>query len=304
MARIQRMVITGEMAAYHVVSRTALEGFPLGDEEKDFLVNLICEKSRLYFVEIIGFSVMGDHFHLLARILPSRDFSDAKINQRMALRYGKNKQFSQERILFLREKWSSLSEFVREIKQEFTRFYNKRHGRRGFFWGDRFKSVIVENGETVANCLAYIDLNPVRAGITDHPEDYCWNSIGWYVRNGKKDGFPSLDFGGTSGVKAPGKRLRRYQRFLDEIGVIGKIKNAGIDREVRNKEREKNHKLTRADRFAHRTRHFSDSGIIGTKEFVSKTFRQFKNHFQSKNEKTPQKIKGLDGVYSMKRLIE
>jgi hypothetical protein len=36
-------------------------------------------------------------------------------------------------------------------------FYNKRHGRRGFFWGDRFKSLIVQNGDTLINCPAYID---------------------------------------------------------------------------------------------------------------------------------------------------
>jgi hypothetical protein len=60
----------------------------------------------------------------------------------------------------LREKLSNLSEFIREIKVGFTRYYNKRHNRRGYFWGDRFKSVIVEKGETLINCLACIDLNP------------------------------------------------------------------------------------------------------------------------------------------------
>jgi len=61
MARIPRMLVTGEPTAYHVMSRTALDGFPLGNVEKDFLVNLIRTKSRLYFVEIMGFSVMGNH---------------------------------------------------------------------------------------------------------------------------------------------------------------------------------------------------------------------------------------------------
>ncbi len=192
-----------------------------------------------------------------------------------------------------------------EIKQEFSRFYNKRHSRRGFFWGDRFKSVIVENGETLVNCLAYIDLNPVRAGIAGRPEDYRWNSIGWHVRTGNKDGFLSLDFGQAEfGVADPGERLRRYRRYLYETGAIDGGKGARIDRDLMKKERERNYKLTRTDRFAYRTRHFSDSGIIGTKEFVSNTFRRFRHLFQSKNEKTPRKIGGLDGVYSMKRLIE
>jgi hypothetical protein len=47
----------------------------------------------------------------------------------------------------------------------FARFYNRRHDLRGYFWGDRLKSVIVENGVTLINCLAYIDLNPLRAGL-------------------------------------------------------------------------------------------------------------------------------------------
>ena len=64
--------------------------------------------------------------------------------------------FAAGQIPSLREKLTSLSEFVREIKVGFTRYYNKRHNRRGYFWGDRFKSVIVEKGETLINCLAYI----------------------------------------------------------------------------------------------------------------------------------------------------
>ena len=63
----------------------------------------------------------------------------------------------------LRLKLSNLSEFMREITVNFARFYNRRHHRRGYFWGDRYKSVVVENGEALVNCLAYIDLNPLRA---------------------------------------------------------------------------------------------------------------------------------------------
>jgi hypothetical protein len=66
----------------------------------------------------------------------------------------------------LREKWESLSEYIKEIKQGFSRWYNKRHGRKGFFWGERFKSVIVDNGDTLVNCLAYIDLNPSDPSTT------------------------------------------------------------------------------------------------------------------------------------------
>jgi hypothetical protein len=71
---------------------------------------------------------------------------------------------------FLRDRLNPT--FYETIKLGFSRYYNRRHNRRGFFWGDRFKSVIVKNGQTLINCLAYIDLNPVRAGIVEKPEEY------------------------------------------------------------------------------------------------------------------------------------
>jgi len=52
----------------------------------------------------------------------------------------------------------------------------------------------------------------------------------------------------------------------------------------------------------YRTRYFSDSGIIGTKEFVFENYQRFKDVFMSKREKVPRPIAGLDGIYSLKRL--
>ena len=54
----------------------------------------------------------------------------------------------------------------------------------------------------------------------------------------------------------------------------------------------------------YRTRYFTDSGIIGSKEFVAKNYQRFKHLFHSKHEKKPKQIKGLDGMYSLKRLSE
>jgi len=54
----------------------------------------------------------------------------------------------------------------------------------------------------------------------------------------------------------------------------------------------------------YRTRYFTDSGIIGSKEFVAANYRRFKNLFNSKHEKNPKSIKGLSGVYSLKRLFK
>jgi hypothetical protein len=62
MPRIPRMIIDDETTVYHVMSRTALDGFPLGDIEKDFMLDLIKRYSALYIIEILGSCLMGNHF--------------------------------------------------------------------------------------------------------------------------------------------------------------------------------------------------------------------------------------------------
>jgi len=89
-------------------------------------------------------------------------------------------------------------------------------------------------------------------------------------------------------------RLAHYRRFVYEKGGIGgEHKTEGKYKE-----------LSQVDRFRYRTRYFTDSGIIGTKEFVSKVYQGCKGHFSSKHEKRPKPIQGLSGIYSLKRLSE
>lgn len=306
MARIPRIMIVGEPTAYHVISRTALDGFPIGDVEKEFFVGLIRKLGRLYFVEILGFCCMGNHFHLLVRMLPESDFSDEEIVERYSLYHGKDRSPTEGQIPFLRSKLSSLSEFMREVKLGFTRFFNKRHDRRGYFWGDRFKSVVVGNGDTLVNCLAYIDLNPVRAGIVKRPEEYRWSSMGYHAQTGNRDGMLSTDFGlETFGERDPEERFRRYRRYVYETGAVDQGEDrAGIDKALVAAERDNDFNLTRTRRFLYRTRYFTDGGIIGSKAFVKRTYRRVQARFGAKRQKVPQPISGLAGIYSLKRLTE
>ena len=304
------------------MSRTALDGFPMDDIEKDFMLNLIRRYSSLYLVEILGLCLMDNHFHILVRMFPEHKFADEEIKKRYENFYGDERAFAAGQIPSLREKLSSLSEFVREIKVGFTRYYNKRHNRRGYFWGDRFKSVIVENGETLINCLAYIDLNPLRAGLVKRPEEYRWNSLGYHIQTDNKDDFLSLDFGllefGPSeirsavtselhgaGVLDAQERLKRYRRYVYEAGALNRPDKGQapvIESDILEKEHESDFELNRVRRFRYRTRYFTDSGVIGSKEFVSKNYQRFKDAFMSKREKVPKPVSGLDGVYSLKRL--
>ncbi|MDD2388758.1 MAG: hypothetical protein PHP23_03380 [Desulfobacterales bacterium] len=308
MPRTSRMIVSNETAVYHVMSRTALDGFPIGDVEKDFLLGLIKRFSKLYFTEIIGFCLLDNHFHILTKMIPETKFSDEQIQKRYEAFYGDERVFARGQLPAFRAKYGSLSEFVREIKVGFARYYNKRYNRRGYFWGERFKSVIVDKGETLVNCLAYIDLNPLRAGIVKRPEQYRWCSLGYHIQTGNKDDFLSTDFGMKEfNVTDEKERIRRYRRYVYEAGALNrphKGRAQVIDEKTVEKEREKGFELTRTDRFRYRTRYFTDSGIIGSREFVSHHYQNFRHLFQSKNEKKPKPVKGLSGMYSLKRLSE
>jgi len=296
MSRIARLKVKDEPAVYHIMSRTALAGFVIGDAEKEYLLGIIKKTSSAYFVQVFGFCIMDNHFHLLVRMNPGSDYSDEEIRKRHKYYYGEkgNLELSEGQIPYFRERWSDLSEYMKDIKQAFSRYFNKRNNRKGYFWSERFKSVLVEKGETLINCLAYIDLNPVRAGIVNRPEEYRWSSLGYHMQTGNKDGFLSADFGLKElAIKGDDARLSHYRLYVYRKGMPDSETDSAKEFEV-----------TKYDRLRYRTRYFTDSGILGSKAFVSSVYNRFKDYFECRQEKQPRPIQGLDGVYSLKRLSE
>ena len=173
--------------------------------------------------------------------------------------------------------------------------------------------MIVDDGDTLINCLAYIDLNPVRAEMVEKPEEYRWSSIGYHIQRNNEDAILSLDFGLLEfGVMHASERARCYRKFLYEKGGIddgGQMAEDGahgraINRRIVEAERKRDFALSEFDRFRYRTRYFIDSGIIGSKEFVDKIYQRYKHYFLTNKEKHPKPIRGLEGVYSLKRLSE
>ena len=96
------------------------------------------------------------------------------------------------------------------------------------------------------------------------------------------------------GVKNKQDRLRYYRKFVYKKGGIHSI----------DKERKKEFELKEIDRFRYRTRYFTGSGIIDSKEFVSGMYKQFKGYFTSKYKKKLKAVHGLEGIFSVKRLSE
>ena len=78
----------------------------------------------------------------------------------------------------LRARMHDLSQFVKTFKEEFGRLFRRRRPYPGTLWEGRFRSTLIGEAEYLRRCAAYVELNPVRAGLAGRAEDYGWNTVG------------------------------------------------------------------------------------------------------------------------------
>ena len=103
------------------------------------------------------------------------------------------------------------------------------------------------------------------------------------------------------------ERLKAYRRYVYEAGALDhpqKGQGRVIKNDMVEHERKNDFELNRIRRFRYRTRYFTDSGIIGTKDFVQRTYHRVQEKYDAKREKMPKPIGGLGGIYSLKRLTK
>ena len=206
-----------------------------------------------------------------------------------------------------------LSEFMKSLLERFTKWFNRTHSRSGTLWEDRFKSVIVESGTAARTIAAYIDLNPVRAGMVSDPAEYRWSSYGEAVGGGRKGngkkareglvrayfcdqgvGFESERWGEVS-------RLYRRMMGLALGRKNGKaVVEKGVDRRqltaAEALESEDNGTvlpdLKLAAMLRCRVRYFTDGAVIGSKAFVNEAFAAARERFSERRKDGARRMKG------------
>ena len=108
------------------------------------------------------------------------------------------------------------------INGYYAGYFNRRHKRSGHLFQDRFYSTLIDTEFYFWAVSAYIDLNAVRAGLADRPEDYRWSSYQFYFQKDYTEGFIDrerfLGFGGEGSTE----QLR--QNYLEFIREEAKIK--------------------------------------------------------------------------------
>jgi putative transposase len=146
MARLPRLTVTGY--PQHVILR--------GNNRQDIfrntadyqrMLDLIEQHSREQGVEIHSYVLMTNHLHLL--LTPQKD--------------------------------QALPKMMQAVGRSYVQTFNKVHGRTGTLWEGRYRSTLIQTERYLLACMAYIDLNPVRAHMVAQPDDYIWSSYSHYV---------------------------------------------------------------------------------------------------------------------------
>jgi len=263
----------------------------LNDGEKEYFMGLMEKFASGFFVDIHAFAIMSNHFHILATGLESdaKKASPEELKERYRQMYGKNAEppegvYSSNGTLIpdedggiarLRARLGDISRFVQELKQGFSRWYNKKHDRKGYLWRDRYTGVIVSKGDAQLTCSTYIDLNPVRAGIVKRPEDYRWCSLGQIVRNPER----SRQLIKSIAVSDEKNRLQWYREFVYVSGGIEKEGKAHIPDELIEDVVRYHGKLGIGDSLRYRVRNICEGLAMGTHSFISKVQKRYNRKF-------------------------
>ena len=164
----------------HTVS-SLFEPLPLGDFEKEKLIEIFDRYKVKYNIEVISLVILGNHFHSLM-FCPPETFTkeEAFAAYNKFHKKEKAKFLDDFRVIGLMKNSNNFSEYMREVQREFAIWYNEKrtYKRSGALWQGRFKSQLIETDRYLWACLKYIEMNPVRAGITQNPGEYTYGSFG------------------------------------------------------------------------------------------------------------------------------
>jgi len=189
---------------YHITSRCVRRAFLCGidhysgrnyEHRRQWVVDRIRLLSSLFAIDVCAYAVMNNHYHLVLKLCPEQldNLDDDEVIERwcalfkgplliQSYRDGDClKPFELTNVSDIvnvwRSKLASISWFMRCLNQPIARQANLEDKCTGKFWESRFTSQALKSEEALLSCMAYVDLNPVRAGTADRPETSSHTSI-------------------------------------------------------------------------------------------------------------------------------
>jgi REP element-mobilizing transposase RayT len=289
-ARLKVDSSVGE-ATYHVMTRTVNGERLLDDVAKEVLRKQLWKVAEYCGVQVLTYALMSNHFHVLVRVPQRSEVSDSELLRRYRLLYPQPTKYQAARLETVREqlrlggpegdRWrdrqlalmGDVSQFMKLLKQRFSVWFNRTHNRFGTLWSERFKSVLVEGKRgALSTMAAYIDLNPVRAGIVDDPKDYrfCGYADAVAGNTVARRGLRRI-----TGDRATRDALSSYRQMLFGKGTAAKrdaarLSPARLQSIVRD-----GGKLSPTEVLRCRVRHFTDGAVLGSQAFVQAQLGQY-----------------------------
>ncbi|NEZ04980.1 transposase [Wenzhouxiangella sp. XN201] len=203
------------------VRRAFLCGFDVAsgkdfEHRRQWIEERIFQLADSFAVSVYAYAVMSNHFHIVLRSDPryAWEWSDREVAERwLAIFPGSisNRDdpgcveratlallSNTERLDVIRQRLGSISWFMRALNEPIARMANREDGCTGRFWEGRFKCQALLDEQAVLSCMAYVDLNPVRAGMCEALRDSAHTSVRYRIKStrsaiGKALGLSSED---------------------------------------------------------------------------------------------------------------
>lgn len=181
MARIARKhTVTPEGGFFHVFNRVAGASryFPFRRPRvRRKFIRWLRYCLRSFCIDCAGFVLMGNHYHLVVQVPEFREIPLKELQLYAQARWGRRwrlrtRNWNDARWHKFNQNLFRLDVFMHRLQGPFASWFNRLFDRRGHLWGERFKSVSLEDRRAVQECLFYIELNPVRAGLCRRPEQW------------------------------------------------------------------------------------------------------------------------------------
>lgn len=337
-----RLILDGG-GCYHCISRVVDRQFIFGATEKEVFRATMRSLEAFLGVRVLTYCLMSNHFHLLVEVPDSgaiEQLDEGSLRRRLPLLYrGKDllavideldraqahaqsssgsRAWLDEVLARYQARMGNLSVFFKELKARFSFWYNGHNDRCGTLWESRFKSVVVEGDElALMTVAAYIELNPVRAGLVADPKDYRWCGYAEAVAGRKPARRNLMAMHGITRAwqgralswkeVGPAYRVHLFGKGERRLGDArtGSGARAGFDPDVVEEVAEKRAgKLPIHVVMLNRVRYFCDGAVLGSPEFVEATFEEHRQHFGENRKSGARLMRGADwkGLATMRDL--
>jgi REP element-mobilizing transposase RayT len=197
-----QLVSLDDTPYYHCIGRCVRRAYLCGSDgrhcyehRRGWIVNRLKQLSSVFTINIAAYAIMSNHYHLVLHIDAERasKLSDTEVIERWLTLFNPppliqrhlqspladkaELEVVQQLIELWRNRLCNLSWFMRELNEFIARLANTEDHCTGHFWESRFKSQALLDETALVSCMAYVDLNPIRASMTNTPEQSDYTSI-------------------------------------------------------------------------------------------------------------------------------